>query len=113
MPIPSFAGSLSNFEHYDATRHIGTIFPDKAVQLADLLTAPNSDQLIKDLAVLVSQRNVVFFKDQNITVEQQQELGARLGELSGKPATSKLHRHPLTKDGAELGEFVSVISSEQ
>ncbi|KAF9483699.1 taurine catabolism dioxygenase [Pholiota conissans] len=113
MSLPSFTGSLSNFEHYDSTRHIGTVFPDKKVQLSDLLKAPNADVLIKDLAVLVSQRGVVFFKDQNITIEEQKVLGARLGELTGKPETSKLHRHPLTQDGAELGEFVSVISSAQ
>ncbi|KAF9483703.1 taurine catabolism dioxygenase [Pholiota conissans] len=111
MSLPSFTGSLSNFEHYDATRHIGTVFPDKKVRLVDLLKAPNSDVLIKDLAVLVSQRGVVFFKSQEITVEQQRQLGQRLGELTGKPETSKLHRHPLTQNGAELGEFVTVISS--
>ena len=109
--LPSFLGSLSNFENYDATRHIGTVFPDKSVQLSELLTAPNSDQLIKDLAVLVSHRGVVFFKDQNIAIEQQKELATRLGELTGKPATSKLHRHPLTPDDAELGKNVTVISS--
>ncbi|KJA15909.1 hypothetical protein HYPSUDRAFT_207494 [Hypholoma sublateritium FD-334 SS-4] len=109
--LPSFLGSLSNFENYDATRHIGTVFSNKSVQLSELLSAPNSDQLIKDLAVLVSHRGVVFFKDQNIAIEQQKELATRLGELTGKPATSKLHRHPLTPDDAVLGENVTVISS--
>ena len=61
----------------------------------------------------VSQRNVVFFRNQEITVQQQEELGTRLGELSGKPATSKLHIHPLTPEGSELGDTVNVISSEQ
>lgn len=113
MSLPSFLGSLSNFENYDSTRHIGTVFPDKSVQLSELLVAPNSDLLIKDLAVLISHRGVVFFKDQNIGIEQQKELATRLGELTGKPATSKLHRHPLTPDDAALGKHVTVISSEQ
>ena len=104
---------LSNFENYDLTSPIGTIFPDTSVQLSELLSAPNSDQLIKDLAVLVSHRGVVFFKDQNITTEQQKELATKLGELTGKPATSKLHRHPLTLDGSVLGDNVFVASSDQ
>jgi alpha-ketoglutarate-dependent taurine dioxygenase len=59
----------------------------------------------------VSQRNVVFFRNQEITIEQQKSLGTRLGELSGKPSTSKLHIHPLTPEFSELGDHVTVISS--
>ena len=44
----------------------------------------------------VSQRGVVFFRKQdNITNDLQKELVQRLGELSGKPSTSKLHIHPV------------------
>lgn len=86
--VPSFLGSLANFEHYDSTRHIGTVFPDKSVQLSKILSAPNADQLIKDLAILVSHRGVVFFKAQDITLDQQRELATRLGELTGKPDRS-------------------------
>lgn len=108
-------GSLSAFESYDETPHIGrfgTRFSNKSVQLSRLLTAPNSDELIKDLATLVSHRGVVFFIDQDIDIEQQKELGARLGELAGKPATSKLHIHPISEQTPELTADVSVISSE-
>jgi len=111
MALPSFLGSLSNYKTYDSTRHIGTVFPDQSVQLSELLTGPNSDQVIKDLATLISHRGVVFFKEQNLNVEQQKELGTRLGELSGKPETSKLHRHPLTPDDAPHGIDVTLISS--
>ena len=111
MAAHSLLGSLSSFESYDNTPHIGTTFPDRSVQLARLLTANNSDELIKDLATLVSHRGVVFFTDQDIGIEQQKELANRLGELSGKPATSKLHRHPISEDTPELGADVSVISS--
>jgi alpha-ketoglutarate-dependent taurine dioxygenase len=41
----------------------------------------------------VSQRGVVFFRNQNITVEEQKVLGQKLGELTGKPETSKVYRH--------------------
>lgn len=40
----------------------------------------------------------------------------RLGELSGKPASSKLHIHPISNSGRELGgkdDEISVTSSEQ
>lgn len=65
----------------------------------------------------VSQRGVVFFRKQDdITNDLQKELVQRLGELSGKPSTSKLHIHPVSNSGRELGgkdDEISVISSEQ
>jgi len=33
---------------------------------------------------IVSQRGVVFFRDQEVTAEEQKELVQRLGELSGE-----------------------------
>ncbi|KAF9447058.1 taurine catabolism dioxygenase [Macrolepiota fuliginosa MF-IS2] len=109
---PSFLGSLSQYESYDATPVIGTVFSNKSTQLSQLLEAPNADELLHDLAVLVSHRGVVFFKDQDITVEQQKRLGQKLGELTGKPETSKLHKHPVSEDVPELGLEISVISSK-
>ena len=38
---------------------------------------------------------MVFFRQQNINLEQQKLLVQKLGELAGKPETSKLHIHPL------------------
>lgn len=40
-------------------------------------------------------------------------LTARMGELSGKPADSTLHVHPLTEESSELGDQIAVISSEK
>ncbi|KAG9217857.1 hypothetical protein CCMSSC00406_0005227 [Pleurotus cornucopiae] len=102
---------LSRFNVQDLTTHIGTQFPDEDVQLSHLLVDPDGDQLIKELASLVSFRGVVFFKNQDIGIQQQKELATRLGELSGKPKTSTLHRHPVSEDTRELGADVSVISS--
>ena len=110
--IPSFLASLARYESYDATPVIGTVFPNKSIQLSGFLEASNADELIHDLAVLVSHRGVVFFRDQDITIEQQKTLGQRLGELTGKPATSKLHRHPISENVPELGREISVISSK-
>lgn len=47
--------------------------------------------------------------------ELQKELAQRLGELSGKPETSKLHIHPVRNVGNRLGgneNEISVISSD-
>jgi Taurine catabolism dioxygenase TauD, TfdA family len=107
-PIPCL-GALSAYEYVDETTHIGTRFP--SAQLSRFLTASNSDELITDLATLVSHRGVVFFTEQDITLEQQKELANRMGKLSGRPATSELHRHPISESTSELGADVSVISS--
>ena len=44
-------GSLDQFEKFDVTTVIGTEF-SRNLQLTDLLSSPNSDSLIRDLAVL-------------------------------------------------------------
>jgi alpha-ketoglutarate-dependent taurine dioxygenase len=59
---------------------------------------------------------VFFRKQDDVTNDLQKELVQRLGELSGKPSTSKLHIHPVSNSGRELGgkdDEISVISSEQ
>lgn len=67
--------------------------------------------------ISVSRRGVVFFRKQDdLDNELQKVLGQRLGELSGKPSTSKLHIHPVSNSGRRLGgkdDQISVISSEQ
>jgi hypothetical protein len=37
----------------------------------------------------------------------------RLTDVAGCPASSGLHVHPLTEEGSELGDQISVISSEK
>lgn len=39
---------------------------------------------------IVSQRGVVFFRSQELSVDDQKILGQKLGELTGKPETSKV-----------------------
>jgi len=41
------------------------------------------------------------------------DLMLRITELSGCPESSDLHVHPLTEEGSELGDQISVISSEK
>ncbi|KAL4780621.1 hypothetical protein BJX76DRAFT_360675 [Aspergillus varians] len=110
-----YSGSLDEFQSFDVTPIIGREFPD--VQLVDIL---NDDQKIRDLAITVSRRGVVFFRNQSISSDEQKVLGQKLGELTGKPATSKLHRHAVHNAGrnitvdehGKLDDEISVISSE-
>lgn len=56
-----------------------------------------------------------FRKQDDLSNDLQKTLIQRLGELSGKPATSKLHIHPVANSGRTLGgkdDEISVISSE-
>lgn len=131
-------GVLDQFKSFDVTPVIGKEFPEAS--LADWLRAPNSDDLIRDLAItssrstprvpvafhdkifadlyiLVSQRGVVFFRAQDgLNDNLQKELAQRLEELTGKPESSKLHIHPVSNSGREDGgsdDEISVISSVQ
>ena len=125
-------GVLNQFKSFDVTPVIGREYKD--VDLAEWLRAPNSDELIRDLAITsephtqlsnvvytdlhsVSQRGVVFFRAQDgITDDLQKELAQRLGELSGKPSSSKLHIHPVSNSAREHGgndDEISIISSLQ
>ncbi|KAL9074121.1 MAG: hypothetical protein Q9161_002531 [Pseudevernia consocians] len=108
-------GVLNEFKSFDVTPVIGREFPE--AKLAEWLRAPNSDELIKDLAITISQRGVVFFRAQDgLDDTLQKELAQRLGELSGKPASSKLHIHPVINSGRDEGggdDEISTISSRQ
>ncbi|KAJ5636224.1 Taurine catabolism dioxygenase TauD/TfdA [Penicillium longicatenatum] len=109
------SGALDAFESFDVTPVIGREFPNAS--LKDFLRAPNSDELLRDLAITVSQRGVVFFRKQDgLDNDLQKELVQRLGELSGKPKTSGLHIHPIVNSSREHGvqdDEISVISSQQ
>ena len=132
------SGALEKFAHEDTTPTIGREFPGINI-VDDLLNAENADELIRDLAITskssqvndhggvdhnakargpVSQRGVVFFRAQdNLTNELQKRLVHRLGQLSGKPADSTLHIHPILNGTSEFGvqgdNEISTISSLQ
>ncbi|KAJ5614682.1 taurine dioxygenase family protein [Penicillium herquei] len=126
-PAPlQLSGELDKFEFDETTPIIGREFPTVNI-VDDLLNAPNSDDLVRDLAItipkqftdirqiLVSQRGVVFFRAQNnLTDVLQKQLVHRLGQLAGKPADSTLHIHPVLNNTNEFGvddAEVSTISS--
>ena len=113
QPI-SYSGLLDSYTYKDVTPAIGREFTN--IQLADLLASPNRDALITDLAVTISQRGVVFLRNQTITGDQMQELTSLISNLAGSPSSSGLHIHPLSKNAPELGAAsrppVGIISSE-
>ncbi|KAI1621760.1 hypothetical protein EDD37DRAFT_636128 [Exophiala viscosa] len=111
----NYSGSLDVYESRDLTPVIGREFP--SLQLSSLL---GNDRQIRDLAILVSQRSVVFFRNQDLELKDQKTLAQKLGELSGKPERSQLHRHAVTDrksqkayDGEKRAdEELMVISSD-
>ncbi|GAA5994736.1 TauD/TfdA dioxygenase family protein [Rhodotorula paludigena] len=88
------SGALDSYERLDLTPVIGTQY--RNVQLPDLLKADKADELLRELAIVVSRRNVVFFKDQKrkLTNDELKTLARKLGSLSGGPSESGLHIHP-------------------
>ncbi|KAI1263963.1 TfdA family taurine catabolism dioxygenase TauD [Xylariaceae sp. FL1019] len=104
-----YSGSLDVFEYNDLTPAIGREFC--GLQIRDLLQW--EDERVKDLAVTVSQRGVVFLRDQDVTPTEMKDFITRLSKVAGCPTSSDLHIHPLTEEGSELGDQVSVISSEK
>ena len=56
------SGALDQYESFDVTPIIGREFPTASIK--QWLEAPNSDELIRDLAITISQRGVVYFRKQ-------------------------------------------------
>ncbi|KAJ4392311.1 hypothetical protein N0V93_005936 [Gnomoniopsis smithogilvyi] len=104
-----YTGTLDSFKNQDLTPVLGREY--EGLQVRDLLKW--GDEMIRDLAVIISQRGVVFLRDQDVTPNEMKDLMLRITELSGCPESSSLHVHPLTEEGSELGDQISVISSEK
>ncbi|KAH9219262.1 hypothetical protein DL95DRAFT_433903 [Leptodontidium sp. 2 PMI_412] len=108
-------GVLDQYEHFEVTPVIGREYP--TANVVEWLQAPNSDELLKELALTISQRGVVFFRSQNdLTADLQKELIQRIGLAGGKPSTSGLHIHPILNSEREgyrvTDPEISTIDSE-
>lgn len=105
------SGALEKYKYEDTTPLIGREFI--GVNIVDELLS--DDAALRDLAITISQRGVVFFRAQdNLTNDLQKELVHKLGLLSGKPPSSTLHTHPVLNNTSEFGvpdAEISVISS--
>ena len=71
--------SLDKYRHQDLTPVIGREF--EGLQVTDLLSS--DEQLIKDLAVTISERGVVFLRDQDVSPQQMKELMERITQAAG------------------------------
>ncbi|KAL2065981.1 hypothetical protein VTL71DRAFT_2052 [Oculimacula yallundae] len=111
-----YSGLFDQDESIDLTATIGREYP--TLQLSDFV---NDDAKIRDLAILCSERGVVFFRNQDISTEQLKDLTNKLGQLTGRPEESKLHKHALSSKlnkknhdaNGENDEEVFFISSER
>ncbi|KAL1604824.1 hypothetical protein SLS60_004364 [Paraconiothyrium brasiliense] len=108
-------GVLEKFDYEEVTPIIGREFPTLNI-VDDLINAENSDELLRELAVTISRRGVVFFRSQNnLTNDLQKQLVDRLGKLTQKPSGSTLHIHPILNNTSEFGvndAEISTISSK-
>lgn len=107
----SYSGTLDSYKCRDLTPVIGREY--EGLQVRDLLASSDRRQRIKDLAVTISQRGVVFLRNQDVTPSEMRELCEVLTDVAGCPESSGLHTHPLTEESSELGDQISVISSEK
>ncbi|KAK0124845.1 hypothetical protein ONS96_008724 [Cadophora gregata f. sp. sojae] len=114
-----YGGSLDHLEFVEVTPIIGREYTKARIK--DILTADNSEEQIRDLAVVISERGVVFFRQNqdDLSVEDLKNFTDKVGELSGRPKENGLHVHPLYRDpgnipmgNGETDENIYVINSE-
>ncbi|KAH7304355.1 hypothetical protein BKA65DRAFT_521379 [Rhexocercosporidium sp. MPI-PUGE-AT-0058] len=99
------------FPYEDITPVIGREYSQINI-VHDLLEAPDADDLLRDLGITISERCVVFFRAQdNLSQDAQKALIQRIGELTGKPASSGLHVHPVMNDASTGDAEISRIDS--
>jgi hypothetical protein len=89
-----YTGTLDSYEFFEVTPCIGREYAKLSIR--DMLNAPNSDDIIRDFAVTVSTRGVVFLRtgNEDLTLQEQKTFTQKLGVLTGKPKESGLHCHP-------------------
>lgn len=97
---PKLHALLSTASRTDLTESIGTLLSN--VQLSTLSTTQ-----LDELALLVSDRGVVFFRDQDLTTEQQVKLFEHYGELDKHPA-QKGQQH--VNIGASNDDFRDILN---
>ncbi|CRG89033.1 Alpha-ketoglutarate-dependent taurine dioxygenase [Talaromyces islandicus] len=93
-----YSGSLSHLDYVEITPIIGREYP--TAKIRDILHASNSEQQIRDLAIIICERGVVFFRapQDDLTIDEQKRFTVLLGELTGRPEGHGLHIHPLFRD---------------
>jgi hypothetical protein len=97
-----YSGSLEHLKYFEVTPIIGREYTD--AKITDILRAQNAEQQIRDLAIIISERGVCFFRapQNDLSVEDQKRFTDLLGKLSGRPAENGLHVHPIYRDPANI-----------
>ncbi|KAF2634055.1 taurine catabolism dioxygenase [Massarina eburnea CBS 473.64] len=101
-PTPlKYSGSLDHLPFFEITPIIGREYP--TVKLTDILNAPNAKEQIRDFAIIISERGVVFFRDQHdLGIEEQKRFCDLVARYSGRPEENGLHVHPIFRDPGNL-----------
>lgn len=92
------SGSIDHLAYVDVSPIIGREYP--TAKLSEMLHAPNADEQLRDLAITICERGVVFFRapQDDLTVAEQKTITDLLGSLTGRPEGHGLHVHPLYRD---------------
>lgn len=90
--------SIEHLEYVDVTPVIGREYP--TARIKDILTAENAEEQLRDLAITICERGVVFFRapQDDLSVDEQKYVTDLLGKLTGRPEENGLHVHPLYND---------------
>lgn len=93
-----YEGSLDHLEYVEVAPVIGREY--SKAKIKDILHAKNAEEQIRDLAVIISERGVVFFREKqdDLTVDELKHFTDLVGKLSGRPEENGLHVHPLYRD---------------
>lgn len=90
--------SIEHLEYVDVTPVIGREY--STARIKDILTAENAEEQLRDLAITICERGVVFFRapQDDLSVDEQKRVTDLLGKLTGRPEENGLHVHPLYND---------------
>ncbi|WVQ82937.1 hypothetical protein IAT38_005073 [Cryptococcus sp. DSM 104549] len=87
---------------FGAAKEVNNLTPWIGTEIVGLQLKDLNDKQRDELALLVAERSVVFFRDQDISPQQQQELGLYLGQ-------GEIERHPQAPQVPGVGGGVSLI----
>lgn len=90
--------SIDYLEYVDVTPVIGREYP--TARIKDMLAADNAEEQLRDLAITICERGVVFFRapQDDLSIDEQKNVTDLLGKLTGRPDENGLHVHPLYND---------------
>ena len=97
-----YGGSLDHLEYVEVTPIIGREYTKAKIK--DILHADNVEEQLRDLAVTISERGVVFFREsqEDLSVDELKHFTDLVGKLSGRPKENGLHVHPLYRDPGNI-----------